>query len=1186
MKKILSCLLAVSMVLINSITVLAANVGEEFIFGAESFTPVTGTWNTSTNSTGIHYNDFGYYSVGNNASANISVTLPYTGDYDIYWFFSGVEADAGNCTLKSDNMNIGFRVNTKTGWENVGKSLFNEGNTVLTFTTDGQSRYSGIKLVYAGESLEITSGIYTVNNSLNVIYDIPYTTTVNDLLENITIPKAANVQVLDFDGFEKFGVIEDSDKLVADIDGEKKEYYLKTYTDGVLYSDKFNYRDYEQYMQINNLINDSENPNSFSQEDKVTSSIENYKGSNMLAMKVKPIYIDGIFFRANKIGFETIKDKVVVEYDIIQRGLTNKQLWIMTNAHYENETPRPDKMGYSLWSSRINARGTLMRDPSYGAMWLSFEDEPLLMDDERVYSVRQIIDFDGEIITYINGVKASVTNETLTQDIIPAVKDWTGMTSIEFGINTEKDQDWTGSAPEIGVYWDNVKVYSPTKYAEYFINLLPEESESAPDDLTEKIEYARNAADEMFALGITESEISNYDKLLYWENALTSINLTSDIYDIDNENHTVRGVLDGQTVSEFLSYINFASAKKYSVEGKSEEDIIENDDKLFVDTQAESQIIYNITVDKTIAVIDYKLDGENISQIPYNTSTEEFLKKIIRADAAEAKIYTGETENTQDILDNDILLITLGDNEYTFNLSVIPASSENYIIDAGNYEIGENTISNIPYGTYFKDLKKVILISEYAKVVYPYSEDYEGQVFDGDKIYVIAQNGEKREYLLNVDSGSVTSILTGKDGINVDAQQHIISGFDKGIGVNDFLSKLSASDYGRIKLYTKQFKEKTDGVITGDEIVKVTPQDPQPLLPYDIYVLSPNSVAIGSEPIIVTVNDNGFTTTSSLFTSGDAVEPGYNGITSVYGTSGIASFTHTITEGGEYTVYIYTSYHSSNKDYSATVRYENGTETASVAQSQSSGWKKLGTYKMNKGTDCSVEIDMSSLMPRLSAVMFEKTGEMFNINTVEISDSDEHTEELKEGLNNNNIFGNVVIKCSADAVISADAVSIYSENGNKMSIDVISDENEITITPQYPIRETVTYYLNINSSNISRPYTYVLSGKNNEIEAAAQISYYDKNNVIMSDSKNAQYANVNAVLENTTQQSQDCLVIICYYTDTGKIDKCIIKQVSVEAQSNVKVNETLEFGTLSENGMVKVFVWHNDLTPVTNIYYK
>lgn len=573
-----------------------------------------------------------------------------------------------------------------------------------------------------------------------------------------------------------------------------------------------------------------------------------------------------------------------------------------------------------------------------------------------------------------------------------------------------------------------------------------------------------------------------------------------------------------------------------------------------------------------IIVKGYTLSGNEISAVAYATYVYDFLENIIIPNAVTAKVFTGDGENTEIVRDGDVLRVSANGTETEYNISVLPASGEKDITST-EYSVFENEISGIPYNTSLSEFLEKITVPEYAAVSHHYEQGYTGAVYTGDEITVTAQNGDSKVYVLKVENGRTTADISGAAGIEINKKTGVISGAEKGESVSDFLSALTVTNGGKIKLYSADGEEKTSGVLSGGETVRVFPEYSTPGAEFDIYTVSCNSKLIGDSEIIVTVEDDGYSTNGDCYESGTAVEPGYNGITTVYPSNCTGRFTWQVTKSGAYSVYMYTSYHSSNKPYKAQLHSADGTEEATVHQEETSGWKLLGKYAFSAGEDGYIDITNdegdNSGYARLSAVKIVPEGEYKNISDVALI-SENGEEKLREGVNRVKSLEGAKIKLTADAKIEKEDIKITSEYGNSLDFTLSEKDGAAMILPKYDLRKEVTYYISVNSEKLSKPYTYVLQHEK-KISAAVALRVVNGTATVSLDAK------------NSGNGDETLTVFVCSFSDAFTMRECVVKSLTVSAGTEETITEKI--GVESE-GSVKVFLWDSVMNPVTKVYYR
>lgn len=649
-----------------------------------------------------------------------------------------------------------------------------------------------------------------------------------------------------------------------------------------------------------------------------------------------------------------------------------------------------------------------------------------------------------------------------------------------------------------------------------------------------------------------------------------SIDASSDIFTVSGSAKTVTGVLKGMTAQEVLENITVPEGCRKSVKDKSDTDAVTTGDKLLLEADGAGTAEYSISVDRDMIVSEYTLSGNTISQIPYNTRAAAFLKNIKTAKAVAAAVYTGEEQNSNVVLDGDKLVLTADGVSAEYTLSVEAASGNN-TVESTVYTVAEDEISDIPYNTAFSEFKSNITIPKYATAKYPYSDDYTGYVYSGDAVTVRAQNGDEKTYTLGVLAGRSEAALAGSGEIEV--KEGIISGVEPGTDVSELIGALSVSGGGKMKLYSANGEEITSGKISGGEIIKVFPEYAAADKACDIYVISANPKRMQTAAdIIVTVSDDGFTNTGTIYPSGGAVEPGYNGITSLYPHLGVGTFTPAIPTDGNYEVFIYTSYHSSNEDYPATIYYDGGSAEKTVCQSDpTSGWKSLGTYKFAAGSTGHIDCDSTKVVAaRLSAVKLVPEGAIVGITEIS-AEVGENKQTISEGVNSDKSFAGAKLLISTEAALSKEDITITSENGNDIAFTLEKDGAEYVVVPKYALREKVAYYVNVSAEGLSKPYTYVLMGKS-RVGAAAQLRV------------SGGYATATIEIKNSTSAEKTMNILICAFSDALSMEECtVISSVKVKGTESTTVTGKVK-AERTEN--VRIFIWDEEQNPVTGVYYR
>ena len=1019
--------------------------------------------------------------------------------------------------------------------------------------------------------------LYNIDETNKIISGIPLGSTVEEVCATIS----DDGKVTDIDGNDKDSdaVVEDGDRFVSD----GNEYYLKTYATGLVYSDNFNYRDYDEYKTVINALNTSANANKFMRGTKADVLFDDYDGNR--AMKMIPRGVGNATYEMNFVGFDAQSGTIIVEYDIAQTGLNKKSIWAYVSGLYTGVTDPTTGVGYALWGSKFADRGTLMRNSENKARWISADgNSQLLMNEEHgMYHVVQVLNFSGNIETYIDGTQARIANEQITEDVDKSMSGFGGMRSIGLGIYSEASVDYD-QIDDASIVWDNVKVYNPLKYAEYFICRLPEIGEDGDAFVLTRIDEARDVVDRLTDLGIDTTKISNIDTLEYWESMIGDVVIESDYYTIDGDNHTITGVVAGESVDSFVSHLSIPKNCNYDFT-LAASGIITSGDKLIVSNIFGAESEFTFIADKDFIISEYIVSGNTVSQIPYGTPVNEFMKNIITAENVQCGVFTGQSENNDIVLDGDILRI--GNEEYT--LSVIPASDDNSITSSVyNVDSENNIISDIPYNTSFEAFKAAIELPEFATVTYPYEDSYEGTLQDGDELTVIAQNGDKRKYALNVNQGNPESKLTivSGSGLTVDEEKKTVANVERGISVSELLGLLSATNDGQIKIFTKDQTEKVSGTINGMETIRLYPQDPTPGDECDIYTISCKSEEIAIQDLIVTVDDAGFKGENggAVSTSGSSWI-GYNNLVTRYVTGGPAVFNFTVPEAGDYKMYLYLSCQALTQTGKLNV-IVNGEEIASESvdvQQKPEGWYLLSTSTMQEGDEVKITSTTTSGYMRMSAARMTMS-KMVTLNAKAINGDAETG--LTEGENEIS-KENLSFEFETRADIKKDDISIVSENGNNIDFDFSSSNGKYTVTPKVTLSDYTSYYLTLMSEVVSKPYVYVLKGQQTQIDANTSIVFYTSSDKKATSAENAVKAKVNIkVAVNKAYDGEKAKAIICYYPTGGIMETMKEVEIDMSETKTHSISEDIEINTNSQTGSIKVFIWSSDLIPITDLYYK
>jgi hypothetical protein len=138
--------------------------------------------------------------------------------------FEGVYAKLYNTTVEKDTAFGMFIINDATGRLVVDDDIFAYTKVIgdkITITGIGHYSYGDFKILprsindILSASDTVTSSVYTVNNTTNVISNIPYTISVATVKANITACDSATYNIYNADGTTPATVIDDTKKVVV-----------------------------------------------------------------------------------------------------------------------------------------------------------------------------------------------------------------------------------------------------------------------------------------------------------------------------------------------------------------------------------------------------------------------------------------------------------------------------------------------------------------------------------------------------------------------------------------------------------------------------------------------------------------------------------------------------------------------------------------------------------------------------------------------------------------------------------------------------------------------------------------------------------------------------------------------------------------------------------------------------------
>ena len=258
----------------------------------------------------------------------------------------------------------------------------------------------------------------------------------------------------------------------------------------------------------------------------------------------------------------------------------------------------------------------------------------------------------------------------------------------------------------------------------------------------------------------------------------------------------------------------------------------------------------------TVASVNYKVSEgysmeEEIKGVTENTSVEEFLSRILKADPGQTltvkKVGTGAVLGATDKLSNgDVLEVLSADttNTSAYVLEVTERGlSSNAILTSTEYfisvEVTTGGIYNVPYGTTLRQLVANVVVPEGASMVIIDENDawvpfqrmnYDSAMVDvviNDQIFfeVTAENGTTKILY------EIVPLSTAKDAFvlsyvyEVHQDMGLISFVPRGTTVETFLSNVIPVAGATIKVVDKNGLTRTRGALYQDDMLVVTSQD-------------------------------------------------------------------------------------------------------------------------------------------------------------------------------------------------------------------------------------------------------------------------------------------------------------------------------------------------------------------------
>ncbi len=270
----------------------------------------------------------------------------------------------------------------------------------------------------------------------------------------------------------------------------------------------------------------------------------------------------------------------------------------------------------------------------------------------------------------------------------------------------------------------------------------------------------------------------------------------------------------------------------------------------------------------TVSSVQYKVSegysmNENIKGVVQNTTVEEFLGKILKADPGQKltikKAGTGAVmAATEKLTNGDILEVVSADekNKSAYKLSVTERGlSSNAILTSSIYFISVDVttggIYNVPYGTSLKQIVQNITVPANASMVIvdknnawvPFQRlNFDTLMVDvmiSDQIFfeVTAENGTTKILyeVVPLSTPSDAFVLSNLYGVN--QELGLISFVPRGTNVETFLKNIIPVAGATVKVVDKNGLTRTRGGLVQDDILVVTSKDGKSIKTYFLDML-------------------------------------------------------------------------------------------------------------------------------------------------------------------------------------------------------------------------------------------------------------------------------------------------------------------------------------------------------------
>lgn len=563
---------------------------------------------------------------------------------------------------------------------------------------------------------------------------------------------------------------------------------------------------------------------------------------------------------------------------------------------------------------------------------------------------------------------------------------------------------------------------------------------------------------------------------------------------------------------------------------------------------------------------EYDIDYENktVSGIKYNTPTDEFFENLLISEGFEAKIIRESAEVTNGVIeDGDKLLI----NGVEYTLNVLPPNND-VSIKSEVYDITDDVISGVDYGTKFSEFKENILIHELSEIEYGvYKPDYNGDIDFGFNLTVIAQSGDRKIYTVKIGEPVDYEIYITSEEFEINNDTHEIFINDE-CEINDIYENVISENGERTELYTYKGTLKVTGKVNGGEILRVYKNN-------SLYNEFTDYVINKKTRFLTDMDHEAEGVTKLGGWRGVSAMAGLNGNTCVTnpGGNGTMTFKYVAEADGILKMSVMVGKHTDTAGEYDGITYKNGeteeqitlqiTNLPTSSTDSYSGLDKLAEREVKYGDVIEIIMSGGGSALRIGGVRFEMEKQTKDIEDVLIS------KDKVEVITGDSIDASKTDKAG---------IKLYSENGTEIEVDIVLADGLITLKPKNQLKSGLIYNLyiaentlkNTASLNVESAYTYQLKTKddaNNVI--TGRICYLDSEDYRISDIDGAK----SMILEykNVPENAKVCIVVF-------KNNK-MIEKISGDVSGNGIFKATFD-DTLDNNSKIKVFFLSEENVPL------